>query len=177
MKKIILTLLIFLFSTNLHSEIIKKLIINGNERISEETIKIYGEIDLNKDIKEADLNLILKNLYSTDFFEDVKVNVNNNVLRIDLKEYPIINQLILIGEKSTKYKDQIRKIIKLKEKRSLIKSYLVSALSKAFSTQGILSSLPPNKSGSLKISGSGNDLFSPLGKFDKSCEYCATRSG
>ena len=96
MKKIILTLLIFLFSTNLHSEIIKKLIINGNERISEETIKIYGEIDLNKDIKEADLNLILKNLYSTDFFEDVKVNVNNNVLRIDLKEYPIINQLILI---------------------------------------------------------------------------------
>ena len=139
MKKIILTLLIFLFSTNLHSEIIKKLIINGNERISEETIKIYGEIDLNKDIKEADLNLILKNLYSTDFFEDVKVNVNNNVLRIDLKEYPIINQLILIGEKSTKYKDQIRKIIKLKEKRSLIKSYLVSdieTIRKLYSSAG-----------------------------------------
>ena len=44
---------------------------------------------------------------------------------INLKEYPSINQLIIIGEKSEKYKKEIKKVISSKEKRSLIKSNLV----------------------------------------------------
>ena len=42
------------------------------KRVSEETIKLYGEIDFNKDYKEQDLNPIINNLYETEFFEDVK---------------------------------------------------------------------------------------------------------
>ena len=63
-------------------------------------------------------------MYSTDFFEDVEVNLSNNILTINLKEYPMINQLIILGEKSNRYKDQIRKILNLKEKKSFIKSFL-----------------------------------------------------
>ena len=48
---------------------------------------------------ENDINNVLNNLYSTNFFEDVKINLNNNKLIISLKEYPVINQLILVGEK------------------------------------------------------------------------------
>ena len=96
----------------------------GNERVSDETIKIYGEVQLNQEFKESDLNLILKNLYETEFFEDVKVSFNNNILTIDLKEYPIINQLIIVGEKSKKYIERIIEVINSKEKRSLIKSNL-----------------------------------------------------
>ena len=47
-----------------------------------------------------------------------------------MKEYPVVNQLILVGEKSNKFKDQIRKIMKLKEKRSFIKSFLASDIEK-----------------------------------------------
>ena len=92
--------------------------------ISTETIKIYGDIDINKNYTEKDLDFILKNLYSTEFFEDIKVQIDKNTLKINVKEYPIVNQLVIVGEKSTRYKEQIEKIIKLKEKRTFIKSYL-----------------------------------------------------
>ncbi len=128
--KIFTTLIFVLMLTPLSAETVNKIIINGNKRISEETIKVYGEINLNEKIYEIKINKILNNLYSTNFFEDVKIKVSNNVLEIDLKEYPIINQLIIIGEKTNKIKDQIRKTIKLKEKNSFIRSDLASDIEK-----------------------------------------------
>ena len=78
---------------------------------------------IKKKITENDLNKIIENLYSTDFFEDIKVSLNNGILNLNLKEYPIINQLIISGKKQSLAK-QIKDLIKLKEKRSFIKSYL-----------------------------------------------------
>jgi outer membrane protein insertion porin family len=125
MNKILLfTSIFFLHLTFLNAEIVKKLEITGNKRVSEETIKIYGNIILNKNYSDNDLNLILKDLYETEFFEDIKLELAQGTLKIDLKEYPIINQLILVGEKSNKYKKEIKKIIKLREKRAFIRSYL-----------------------------------------------------
>ena len=108
------------------AEIVNKVSISGNERVSEETIKLYGKIDLGKDYSENDLNTVLKNLYETNFFEDVKISLTNNLLKIELKEFPIINQLVIVGEKSKRYRDQIKKIISLKEKNSFIKSSLAN---------------------------------------------------
>ena len=54
----------------------------------------------------------------------IQIELKNNVLNIKVKEYPIINQLIIIGEKSNKYKEQIIKLIQSKEKKSLIRPYL-----------------------------------------------------
>ena len=125
MKIILLTFLTtFLIFSNLKAEIVKKIEINGNKRVSEETVIIYGEIQLNQDYSSKDLNKILQNIYSTNFFEDVKIDLKNNILKINLTEYPTVNQLIIVGEKSKKNIEQIKKIIKLKEKRSFIKSYL-----------------------------------------------------
>ena len=125
MSKILkLSLILSLFFTFLKAEVINDLKINGNSRISDETIKIYGEIELGKDLSENDLDNILKNLFGTNFFEDVKIKLEKNVLYVDLVEYPVINQLIIVGEQSNKYKEQIKKIIQLKEKNSFIKSYL-----------------------------------------------------
>ena len=125
MKNILIILIISIFSiTSLNAEVANNLIIKGNKRVSDETVKIYGEISIGKNYSDNDLDDILKNLYSTNFFENVSVNLINNTLTVTLKEYPIINQLIILGEKRNNYKDQIKKIIKLKEKRSFIKSYL-----------------------------------------------------
>ena len=57
---------------NLSAEIVQKLSVKGNDRISEETIKVYGEINFGQDYSVFEVNEILKNLYKTDFFEDVK---------------------------------------------------------------------------------------------------------
>ena len=124
----ILFILLLTFSSVKANEIINKIVINGNQRISDETIKIYGEIDKNKKINENGINQIIKNLYSTNFFEDVDVSYSNKILTINLKEYPIVNQLIIIGEKSNNIKNQIKKLISLKEKRSFIKSKLSNDL-------------------------------------------------
>ena len=62
MKKIFYFLFIFelLFYLPLNAEIIKKLEVEGNSRISTETLKVYGEIELNKDYSTEDINQIIK---------------------------------------------------------------------------------------------------------------------
>ena len=121
---LIITFVFLCLPLNLNAETVNKIEISGNNKISEETIKIYGNIKLNKSYSESDLNNILNNLYETDFFEDVKISINKNILEILVKEYPTVNQLVLFGEKSSNYKDQIKKLINTKQKRSFIKSNL-----------------------------------------------------
>ena len=131
MYKFIFTVLFSLTCfSNLNAEIIKKIDISGNVRVSDETIKIYGEIKLNSDYKEQNLNSIINNLYSTNFFEDVKIELSNNVLKIYLVEYPVINNLIILGEPKKALEEQIRKIISLKNKNSFIKSNLSADVDK-----------------------------------------------
>ena len=142
LRNIILVFSIFCYSS-LQAEIVKNIVIEGNKRVSTETIKIYGGIEINKDYSNKDLNNVLKDLYETDFFEDVKLELKNNVLKVELKEYPFINQLVIIGEKSKKYREQIKKIIKLKEKRSFIRSYLAKDIE---SIKNLYSSIGYNSS-------------------------------
>jgi outer membrane protein insertion porin family len=134
MVKIFQTAFIFvclsLFSIS-NAEIVKKIEISGNKRISDETIKVYGEInELNSDFSKKDLNSILKNLYSTNFFQNVSVEIKDNILYVELDEYPIVNQLLIIGEKSNKFKEKIKEIISTKEKGSFIENNLNTDINK-----------------------------------------------
>ena len=165
MKNLILTLIIFLFFSIANGEIVEKIEINGNKRVSEETVKLYGDIETKKDYQDKDLNDIVNKLYSTDFFEDVQVELSNNILKINLKEYPIINQLVIIGEKSNRYTEEIKKQIKLKEKRSFIKAYLAKDIEKIktlYSTLGYNSSKVEAKFKKID-----NDNFDLLIKIDR----------
>lgn len=116
--------IIFLFTFSLNSEEIENIIINGNSRVSDETVKIYGEINDLKKYSEKDANKVLRNLFDTGFFENVEVEYKDRSLIINLKEYPTINQLVIIGEKSNKFKQEIRKLINSKEQKSLNQSNL-----------------------------------------------------
>ena len=125
MHKLLIIFLISLFySSSTIAEVVKKINISGNSRVNEETVKIYGGIKINQDYSEQDLNRILNDLYSTNFFEDVQIELSNNILNVKLIEHPVINELIIIGEPSNKYKERIRQIIQSKEKDSYIKNYI-----------------------------------------------------
>ena len=124
-KKLYITIFLFLsFMLNVSAEIVKKIEVNGNKRVSAETIKTYGKIKLNENYTEKDINEVLQNLNSTNFFQDININLSNNTLIINVKEYPTVNQLILLGEKSNNIKEQISKLISTKKKRPFISSLL-----------------------------------------------------
>ena len=123
--KLFITFLSFYFLISLaKAEIVQDIKINGNKKISDETIKIYGGVKIGQDYIDKDLDRIIKNLYGTNFFEDINVNLSNNTLTINLKEFPSINQLILIGEKNSRITKEIKKLIFLKEKQPFIRSKL-----------------------------------------------------
>ena len=137
----IITFIFFIcfYQTFTQAEIINKITVSGNQRVSFETIKIYGNLNLNKDFSEEDLNKTLNNLYSTNFFEDIKIDFKNGILNIVVTEYPIINKLLLTGEENTKYKDQIKKLISSKQSDSFIKNKLagdVEIIKKLYASQG-----------------------------------------
>ena len=109
-KLFIIFLLLTFHSAFLNAEIIKKVQINGNKRVSDQTVMIYGEIELNKDYSEKDVNRVLNNLYDTNFFKNVEIQFSNGILRVNLVEYPVVNNLIILGEPSNKYKEGITRV-------------------------------------------------------------------
>ena len=123
-KKFFIINIFLFFSLLANAEEVKNILVEGNQRVSKQTIQLYGGIDIGKDYTSQDLDRILKNLYETEFFEDVSVDLTNNTLKVIVREFPVVNQLIIVGEKNKKYKEEIKKLINLKEKKSFIKSNL-----------------------------------------------------
>ena len=145
MHKFIFAIFIFFINIQfLSAEAIKDVKISGNKRISNETIKVYGKIDLNKDYNEVQLNNILKDLYSTNFFEDVKVSLNNNILTVILKEYPVVSQVLLLGEPSKNIKESVLSLISTKKNSSFIRSNIskdIDIIKKLYSSIGYSNSI------------------------------------
>ena len=133
-------LILQLSSFNLKAEIVNKIDIKGNSRVSDETVKVYGNIMyVGSNFTKKDLDQILKDLYLTNFFKEINIEIKNNTLFLELTEYPIINQLIISGEKSNNFKNQIKRIINLKEKDSFIENFLsedINLIKKLYSSQG-----------------------------------------
>ena len=69
-KLIFLTFVVFFFIFNFksYSEVVNKVDVKGNERISIETIVIFGDIELGKNYESSDINLLIKKLYDSGFF-------------------------------------------------------------------------------------------------------------
>ena len=60
-----------ILTNNSFSEIVKSFKIEGNERVSESTIINFSDVKKNSNLTPSDFNKVLKNLYSTNFFEDI----------------------------------------------------------------------------------------------------------
>ena len=96
----------------------EKIVINGNEKISNETILVFSEIPDNKNLDENDINIILKKLYNSSFFKDVTVTIDNNNLIIDVLENPIIQTVFIEGIKKKETEDSLYQILFLKNRSS-----------------------------------------------------------
>ena len=108
---------IFLTSSS-YSKNYEKIIINGNERISNETILVFSEIQDDITLDENSINEILKKLYKSGFFKDVTVKIENNNLTIDVLENPIIQTVFIEGIKRKKTEESLYEILTLKNRSS-----------------------------------------------------------
>ena len=100
------------------AEIVKEIKISGNVRVSDNTIKMFSEINIGDNINSDDLNQILKNVYESDFFEDVNVSFKGNVLLITVEESSLVENVIIKGLKSKTLIEDLKKKIKVKSRSS-----------------------------------------------------------
>jgi outer membrane protein insertion porin family len=111
-------LILFFFSSYAFSNVLNKIEIIGNDRISDETIKLFISVDINDEINDFKLNEILKELYETDYFKDVSVQFENQILTIMIQENPIIENISYNGIKSNRILEIIKKGTLIKQRSS-----------------------------------------------------------
>ena len=109
---------IFILSSAAVGEIVNNIRIIGNERISDETILMFSDLKIGDNLQNNDLNIILKNLYETNFFKNVSVKLDNNIIIIEIDESPLIQKITITGVKAKKISEEIRNILILKDKSS-----------------------------------------------------------
>jgi outer membrane protein insertion porin family len=106
-------IIFFIILTNISFAEIKKINIVGNARVSFATIESLVD-KKTSNIDSIYINNLTKKIYDTDFFADVKISFNQEVLSITVVENPIVNFFYLNGIKDSDL-DQANKIVTLKE--------------------------------------------------------------
>ena len=121
MKYIFKILLILKFTiTYAFGDVISDVRVKNNNRITKETIITFGNIELGKDYSQDQLNNILIDLYNTNFFSDIKFDLQDNILVVSVEERKIVQQILINGIKAEKIKKQILKNLSLREKSPYI---------------------------------------------------------
>ena len=100
------------------SAAVNKIEIIGNDRIADETIKMFISVDIKDEINDEKLNKILKDLYETEFFKDISVKFDNQILSIMVQENPIIEKIIYNGIKSSRILEIIKQDTLIKQRSS-----------------------------------------------------------
>ena len=132
-KIILIFLLSFFYFTYSTAEVINKINIDGNSRVSDETILMFSSVSIGDNLINNDINDLLKRLYKTNFFKDVQIKFEKSILTISLIENPIIENINYIGIKSKTLKDELIKNLKLKSRSSFNEIDLYNDKEKLFS--------------------------------------------
>ena len=110
--------ILFFISSLTFAQSFKDIKVDGNKRISLSTIIVLGKIDKTKDYNEDGLNIIIKDLYDSGFFENINLSISESILNISVVENPIIEDLKINGVKNKKLQDYFEESIILKSRKS-----------------------------------------------------------
>ena len=117
-----------------NSEVINQIKIEGNKRITDEIILMFSQVNVGKDINSTAVNEIIKNLYETNFFNNVSVVFEDNLVSIIVDEAPIIDKIIFTGLKAKKIEKKIRDNLKLRSRNSYNEFLMVQEVNTIEST-------------------------------------------
>jgi outer membrane protein insertion porin family len=81
--------------------VVRRIVVQGNERIESATVLSYLPIEPGETIDPARVDLALKTLFRTDLFSDVRMELSpEGELVVRVVENPILNQVVFEGNKA-----------------------------------------------------------------------------
>ncbi len=126
-KLFIKIIVVFFFLMSLvKAETLEKIEISGNKRISDQTIIIFSEIEINEEITKSKLDDVIKKLYKTNFFRNINLSFENKTLFLKVEENPIIENLQITGIKKQSLVEFIKGKLQLAEMKSFDQELLIA---------------------------------------------------
>ena len=136
-----LSVVFLLLISHSFAEKVLKFEILGNDRIPPETIIMLSNIDLGDEVSPKKINDLIKDLYETNFFKNIEVNLENNILKFYVEENPIISNIKINGVKAQRIQEAISNVLTLREKSSFNEINLINEKEKILDllkTQGYI---------------------------------------
>ena len=126
MNKLFLKIIVvfFFFLSLVKAETLQKFDISGNKRISDQTIIIFSELEINEEITKNKLDKVIKRLYRTNFFRNINLSFENQTLFLKVEENPIIENLQINGIKKQSLVEFIKNKLQLAEMKSFDQALL-----------------------------------------------------
>jgi outer membrane protein insertion porin family len=100
---------------------IRTINVTGSQRLEPDTVRSYVQLRAGAKYTTESLDQAIRDLFETDLFQDVQIRDDNGNLTIEVRENPVINRVILEGNKRVK-EDKINKEIKLAPRQIFSKS-------------------------------------------------------
>jgi outer membrane protein insertion porin family len=91
---------------------IRSVAVTGQQRLEPDTVMSYTKLRIGQPFTQESLDQALRDLFETELFADVQIRNDAGALTIEVKENPVINRIVLEGNKRLK-EDKIRPEIKL----------------------------------------------------------------
>ena len=115
----------FIFINNVYSEQLKKIEIYGNDRLADETIILFSNLEIGDSVDSNIINETFKSLFQTNYFKDLKINFDSGNLKITVEENPIIQEIKIIGVKNKSILRGLENITRKSEKYPFIESKIL----------------------------------------------------
>ena len=120
----IIFFLVLIFINKSYADIVKEIRILNNERITKETILVFSDIKIGANYNANDLDKVIKELYKTNFFSNVSLNLSNGILTINVEENQIIQNIVINGIKKKELVEILKKQLLLKDKNPFIENFV-----------------------------------------------------
>ena len=119
----IITLLLII-SSNVYANVVSKIDISGNNRISDNTIIDIIDFKKLNNYSNSDLNNFQKKLFETNFFSNVELKLEDDTLQIIVTENPLIEFFIIQGVINKTREDLIYEKVSLGQNKIFSQSLL-----------------------------------------------------
>jgi outer membrane protein insertion porin family len=103
-------------------KLIRSISVTGNQRLEADTVRSYIKLRAGDTYTNADLDQAIKDLYASELFADAQIaGADTGDLVIQVRENPVINRIVLEGNKRMK-EEKIRPEIKLAPRQIFTRS-------------------------------------------------------
>lgn len=103
------------------SGVVRTIAVAGSQRLEPDTVRSYIKLKPGDPYTRETLDQALKDLYATELFADVQIRDDHGALTIQVRENPVINRIVLEGNKRLK-EEKIRPEIRLAPRQIFTRS-------------------------------------------------------